>query len=110
MADIIRAIEDADEVPSAAAILERAPNTRDLTQDLRDSLHSTIENNLSTITLDSLGADQRAKGYQPQAKKPERKGIFKPVSPQSLRPNAPNSAFLHWHKPGPRPAKCPTSG
>lgn len=93
VADIIRAIEDAEEVPSAAAILERAPNTRDMTQDLWDSLHSTIENYLRTITLDSLAAEQRAKGYQPEAKKPTRKGVFKSVSLQPLRPNAPNSVF-----------------
>ena len=93
VADIICAIEDAEEVPSATAILERAPNTRDMTQDLWDSLHSTIENYLRTITLDSLAAEQRAKGYQPEAKKPLRKGVFKSLQLQPLRPNVPNSVF-----------------
>lgn len=93
VADIIRAIEDAEEVPSATAILERAPSTRDMTQDLWDSLHTTIENYLQTITLESLAADQRAKGYKPEDKKPARKGVFKSLQVQPVRTTAPNSVF-----------------
>lgn len=93
VADIIRAIEDAEEVPSATAILERAPSTRDMTQALWDSLHTTIENYLQTITLESLAADQRAKGYKLEEKKPVRKGVFKAVQVQPVRTTAPNSVF-----------------
>jgi Rrf2 family iron-sulfur cluster assembly transcriptional regulator len=93
VAQIIRAIEDAQEVPSTTAILERAPSTRDMTQDLWDSLHTTIETYLETITLDSLASDQRAKGYQSKERKPQRKGVFKAASLTPLRTNAPNSVF-----------------
>jgi Rrf2 family iron-sulfur cluster assembly transcriptional regulator len=93
VAQIIRAIEDAQEVPSATAILERAPSTRDMTQDLWDSLHSTIETYLETITLNSLASEQRAKGYQSKERKTLRKGIFKTASLMPPRTNAPNSVF-----------------
>lgn len=93
VADIIRAIDDTEEAPSATAILERAPNTRDMTQDLWDALHQTIENYLKTVTLDSLAEQQRARGYKVEDKKPARKGVFKPLQLQPLRPTVPNSVF-----------------
>ena len=48
---------------------------------------------LKTISLRSLAADQQAKGFTVEARKPAKKGVFAKFKPQPVRTTAPNSVF-----------------
>mgnify|MGYP001180911009 FL=1 len=93
VADIVGAIEEADDERSAAQPLESTSSAQAMTQDLWDALHSTVHAYMQTITLQSLATEQQAKGFQVQERKPVQKGVFqKPQSPVA-RPSVPNSVF-----------------
>ena len=64
-----------------------------MTQDLWDALHSTVQAYMQTITLQSLAAEQQAKGFQVQERKPVQKGVFQKPQTQQARPSVPNSVF-----------------
>jgi Rrf2 family iron-sulfur cluster assembly transcriptional regulator len=88
VADIIGAIEDSGE--SAASQREG----EDMTQDLWAALHSTIVAHMKTITLQSLAAEQRAKGFQVQERKAAtKKGVLQKLKREPVRTTAPNSVF-----------------
>lgn len=90
VADIISAIED----PQAeAAQNQDAHGANDMTQDLWNSLHSTLMAHMKTITLQSLAAQQKTKGFQADTRKKRSKGVFAQFKPEPVRTNAPNSVF-----------------
>lgn len=98
VADIISAIEISP--ASRAQNLKDAETAEDaegldLSQDLWDNLHSTIMAYLQNITLSSLAAEQRAKGFQVKEKRSSKKAASGIMQPQfaSVRTTAPNSVF-----------------
>ena len=64
-----------------------------MTHDLWDALHSTLVAYMKTITLRSLAAEQRAKGFEVVERKPVKKGVFAKLKPEPVRTNAPSSVF-----------------
>lgn len=92
VADIVGAIEDADE-DRARENGELASSAQAMTQDLWDALHSTVRAYMQTITLQSLAIEQQAKGFQVQERKPVNKGVFQKAKPAFQRPSVPNSVF-----------------
>lgn len=94
VADIVTAIEGDD---TEGDPLKRGAEqgTADLTRDLWEGLHATILTYMKTISLRSLAAEQKTKGFQVAARRPTRSGVspkFKPaLSPE--RPMGPNSVF-----------------
>ena len=96
VADIIAAIEEA---PSASVAQVAALNaggvqtTQDMTQDLWNSLHTTLMAHMQTITLRSLAQGQRAKGFKVEERKTKAKGVFAKFKPEPVRTTAPNSVF-----------------
>lgn len=93
VADIVGAIEEGDEERGAASPAESASSAQAMTQDLWDALHSTVRAYMQTITLQSLAAEQQAKGFQVQERKPVQKGVFQKPQPVQARPSVPNSVF-----------------
>lgn len=97
VADIISAIETIP-AESAAQVADadcEAIQGQDLSQDLWDALHTTIMAYLQTITLSSLAAEQRAKGFQVKERRSSKKagaGISQPEY-APIRTTAPNSVF-----------------
>lgn len=89
VADIIAAIE---ETP-AGLDAEAAPSPQDLTQDLWNNLHTTLMAHMQTITLRSLAAEQRAKGFTVAERKTKVRGVFAQPKPEPVRPAAPKPAF-----------------
>lgn len=88
VADIIGAIEDSED--NAA----RREQGEDMTKELWAALQSTIVAHMKTITLQSLAAEQRAKGFQVQERKTTKKGVLQKLKPLApVRTNAPNSVF-----------------
>jgi Rrf2 family iron-sulfur cluster assembly transcriptional regulator len=64
-----------------------------MTQELWNSLHSTLMAHMQTISLRSLAGDQRAKGFKVQERKVKAKGVLVKPKPEPLRTSAPNSVF-----------------
>ena len=64
-----------------------------MTQDLWNTLHTTLMAHMQTISLRSLAGDQRAKGFQVQERKTVQKGVFQKPRPPVARPGTPNSVF-----------------
>jgi Rrf2 family transcriptional regulator, iron-sulfur cluster assembly transcription factor len=98
VADIVSAIETAPS-PHASAdkdgVHAEGLQSHDLSQDLWDALHTTVMTYLQTITLSSLAAEQRAKGFQVKEKRGTKKlspGISQPKY-EPIRTTAPNSVF-----------------
>jgi Rrf2 family iron-sulfur cluster assembly transcriptional regulator len=92
VADIISAIET-DPAAFAQASTEEPSQNQDLSQDLWNALHTTIMAYLQTITLSSLAAEQRAKGFQVNERRSTKKaGIGQPKY-EPVRTTAPNSVF-----------------
>lgn len=88
VADIIGAIEDSED--NAA----RREQGEDMTKELWAALHTTIVAHMKTITLQSLAAEQRAKGFQVTERKTAKKGVLQKLKPLApVRTNAPNSVF-----------------
>lgn len=92
VADIVGAIDDGEE-RSTTAQCDDSPSAQAMTQDLWDALHTTVRTYMQTITLQSLAAEQRAKGFQVQERKPVNKGVFQKPKPMGARQTVPNSVF-----------------
>ncbi len=93
VADIIGAIEDVRESRDKEAARETSASAQAMTQDLWDALQSTVVTYLKTVTLDSLAAEQKAKGFQVEERKTAQKGVYQKPRPPVARPGTPNSVF-----------------
>ena len=89
VADIIGAIEGAEQLPSPSQASQQ-----DTTQTLWDNLNSKMADYMQSISLRSLVLQERAKGavVVPEQKLTNR-GVFKKPKPAPQRPSAPNSVF-----------------
>jgi Rrf2 family iron-sulfur cluster assembly transcriptional regulator len=92
VADIVAAIEEAPQERSAI-LGEEAQSAQDLTQDLWNDLHTTLMAHMKTISLRSLAADQKAKGFKVEERKVSAKGILAKLKPEPPRSRVPNSVF-----------------
>jgi Rrf2 family iron-sulfur cluster assembly transcriptional regulator len=98
VADIVSAIETSSTSFTSSDKSDEAGDesfAQDLSQDLWNNLQTTIMAYLQTITLSSLAAEQRAKGFQVKEKRSSRKappGISQPKY-EPVRTSAPNSVF-----------------
>ena len=93
VADIMGAIDEADVGDANASTRQGSVSAQDMTQDLWAALQSTVVAHMKTITLHSLAAEQRAKGFQAEERMPTKKGVFQKPKPEVLRPRAVNSVF-----------------
>jgi Rrf2 family iron-sulfur cluster assembly transcriptional regulator len=93
VADIISAIEDAPEQGTALLEPQTQADSQDMTRDLWNNLHTTLMAHMKTITLRSLAAEQKAKGFQVEERKTGKKGVFAKRKPEPVRTSAPNSVF-----------------
>ncbi|MBL0242606.1 MAG: Rrf2 family transcriptional regulator [Rhodoferax sp.] len=93
VADIIGAIEDSADTRPKEALRETSASAQEMTQDLWDALQSTVVAYLRTVTLQSLAAEQMAKGFQADERKVVQKGVFQKPRPPVARPGTPNSVF-----------------
>lgn len=92
VADIVTAIEgDTDDRDTLTR--DDLQSTPDMTHDLWDALHSTLVAYMKTISLRSLAAEQRAKGFEVVERKPAKKGVFAKFKSEPVRSTAPNSVF-----------------
>ena len=92
VADIVTAIEgDTDDRDTLTR--DDQQGAPDMTHDLWDALHSTLVAYMKTISLRSLAAEQRAKGFEVVERKPTKKGVFTKFKPEPVRSTAPNSVF-----------------
>lgn len=92
VADIVTAIEgDTDDRDTVSR--DDPSGAPDMTHDLWDALHSTLVAYMKTISLRSLAAEQRAKGFEVVERKPAKKGVFAKFKPEPVRTTAPNSVF-----------------
>ena len=95
VADIIGAVEGAGSDSDAD---ERDPSAADdagaavMTAELWASLNARMMAYLQSITLESLVAEQRARGVEIE-RKPARRGIYKQLKPAPVQPTVPNSVF-----------------
>jgi len=85
VADIVTAIEEAAPISESAQA--------DMTHTLCEQLHSAMLEHMKTISLRGLALEQKAKGFQVQARKPGKKSLLKQPAPTLSKPNAPNSVF-----------------
>lgn len=93
VADIIGAIEDSAYERTTGTQRETSLSAQEMTQDLWDALQSTVVAYLRTVTLQSLAAEQKAKGFQVEERAPVQKGVFQKPRPTAPRPSTPNSVF-----------------
>jgi len=96
VADIIGAIEDGAyerTTSDGAPARETSISAQEMTQDLWNALQSTVVAYLKTVTLQSLAAEQKAKGFQVQERRPVQKGVFQKPRQDKPRPSTPNSVF-----------------
>ena len=93
VADIIGAIEDHSDDRGTSTQREGSQSAQDMTQDLWDALQSTVVTYMKTISLQSLAAEQRAKGFQVEERKTSQKGVFQKPKQTAQRPTVPNSVF-----------------
>jgi Rrf2 family iron-sulfur cluster assembly transcriptional regulator len=91
VADIVAAIEDTPGVMGHSS--EGQHDASDLTEDLWNSLHTTLMAHMKTISLRSLATEQRAKGFVVQERKTGKTGVFVKRKPEPVRPMVPNSVF-----------------
>ena len=89
VADIIGAVEDAARVAETA----EATASRDMAQDLWDSMNAKVFEFMQSVTLRSLVLEQLAKGVKIEKKPAPNRGVFKKPNVQTVRTNAPNSVF-----------------
>ena len=93
VADIIGAIEDTGTKPTKAQ-REGSASATEMTQGLWDSLHTTVLTHMKTISLRSLAAEQRARGFEVQVRaKPSKKGVHQKAKPVAAPGGVPNSVF-----------------
>jgi Rrf2 family iron-sulfur cluster assembly transcriptional regulator len=93
VADIIGAIEDTGSKPTKAQ-REGSASANEMTQGLWDALHTTVLTHMKTISLRSLAAEQRARGFEVQVRaKPSKKGVHQKAKPVAAPRGVPNSVF-----------------
>lgn len=97
VADIIGAVEGAEDRRTLDAsrqgkVVAREA-TKDLTQDLWDALNSKMLDYMQSITLRSLVLQQLAKGVGVEERKVANRGVFKKPRTEPLQATAPNSVF-----------------
>jgi Rrf2 family iron-sulfur cluster assembly transcriptional regulator len=89
VADIICAVEDtAPEVETA-----ESSSTKDMAQDLWDSMNAKVFEFMQSVTLRSLVLEQLAKGVKIEQKPAANRGVFKKPVHTPVRTSAPNSVF-----------------
>lgn len=89
VADIICAVEDA--VPEVKPAETSA--TKDMAQDLWDSMNAKVFEFMQSVTLRSLVLEQLAKGVKIEQKPAANRGVFKKPVHAPVRTTAPNSVF-----------------
>lgn len=89
VADIICAVEDT--VPEVKTA--EAESTKDMAQDLWDSMNAKVFEFMQSVTLRSLVLEQLAKGVKIEQKPAVNRGVFKKPVHAPLRTSAPNSVF-----------------
>lgn len=89
VADIVGAIESGE----SGATRPAEPAALDMAQELWDTLNGKMVDYMRTITLATLVADQRAKGYKVEDRRAVRQAIVRQPKPEPLRTTAPNSVF-----------------
>jgi len=89
VADIVGAIEE----PEQQASTRQRGDSEDMTRDLWAALHTAVVAHMQTISLRSLAAEQQAKGFKVQERKPTKKGVLQAPKPQAAHSRAPNSVF-----------------
>jgi Rrf2 family iron-sulfur cluster assembly transcriptional regulator len=89
VADIISAVED----PALKSASTDNSNTRDMAQDLWDTMNAKVFDFMQSVTLRSLVLEQLAKGVKIEQKPAPTRGVFKKPTHESVRTNAPNSVF-----------------
>jgi Rrf2 family transcriptional regulator, iron-sulfur cluster assembly transcription factor len=92
VADIIGAVEDSGSNPTKTK-RDSSSTATDMTQGLWDALHTTVLTHMKTISLRSLAAEQRARGFQVQSRNPRKKGVYQKAEEPSAPQNVPNSVF-----------------
>ncbi len=92
VADIIVAIEGSGS-DAAGEVNDGVLVNHDMTQALWDSLSSRLVEYMQSITLSSLTAEQLAKGFAVQPRKPVRHGVFRKAKAEPTRTTPPNSVF-----------------
>lgn len=93
VADIMGAIDETEDTPAEGSTRQGSASAQDMTQDLWAALQSTVLAHMKTITLHSLAAEQRAKGFQAEERMPTKKGVFQKPKPEAVRPRMVNSVF-----------------
>jgi len=88
VADIISAVEDA---PPKVKTADAA--TKDMAQDLWDSMNARVAEFMQSVTLRSLVLEQLAKGVKIEQKPAPNRGVFKKPAQHTVRTTAPNSVF-----------------
>lgn len=92
VADIVGAVEgsgsDTDDRDPASGEADSAV----MTAELWASLNARMMDYLQSITLQSLIAEQRARGFEVE-RKPARRGIYKQSKSSPVQPTVPNSVF-----------------
>jgi Rrf2 family iron-sulfur cluster assembly transcriptional regulator len=93
VADIISAIEEETDAATLSATRLGESLTQDMTQELWEALNTRMVDYLQSITLRSLAAEQRAKGFKAEERKPSRQGVGRRPVAEPFRTTAPNSVF-----------------
>lgn len=93
VADIIGAVESKVGQGSPGVNQQGEPMTQDMTQDLWESLNSKMVGYMQSITLRSLAAEQKAKGFDVEERKVANRGVFKKPKQEPVRASTPNSVF-----------------
>ncbi len=93
VADIIGAIEDEADVGTSSTTRLSESMTQDMAQELWEALNTKMVDYLQSITLRSLAAEQRAKGFKAEERKPARQGVGRRPAAEPFRTTAPNSVF-----------------
>jgi Rrf2 family iron-sulfur cluster assembly transcriptional regulator len=89
VADIIGAVEE----PPLKTASKDDSTTRDMAQDLWDTMNAKVFDFMQSVTLRSLVLEQLAKGVKIEQKPAPTRGVFKKPSHEPVRTNAPNSVF-----------------
>jgi Rrf2 family iron-sulfur cluster assembly transcriptional regulator len=93
VADIIGAVEGSPHQSSASDSPQSDRMSQDMTQDLWDTLNTKMVDYMQSITLRSLAAEQRAKGFHMDERKVANRGVFKKPKQEPVRSSTPNSVF-----------------
>ncbi len=93
VADIISSIEEDTDAATSSTTGHGESLTQDMTQELWEALNAKMVDYLQSITLRSLAAEQRAKGFKAEERKPSRQGVGRRPVAEPFRTTAPNSVF-----------------